>query len=647
MFVLIDFKLLVLVKTQSKSAKSKEFQSIALKLEKPRPQVEYIENVIVVWLDNSKGKTRDNQSSKSQLQQVVNAVKIFKDPKQCQTFMSTIKDEKIFVIISGSVEEDFVSNIHDAKQLESIYILSPDKETDQTWFDQYPEICGIYTTMLSLCKQLEKDVKKIDRCLLGIEVMARSSTTNTSKASPQEVMFMYDQLFREIVLSVPDENMQDMYEFCRELYRGNFEEISFLEKLKQNYHSYSPVWWYSHEAFLYRMLNKALRTHQYDTLYVLRVFIRHLHQQIAAKQQTSSADQTILFRGQGMEKEDFERLRVNQEGLLCISNFLSTSFDREVGLRFAREALNDRRRVSVLMEIKVDKNRVIPVADVTDLSVFKGEQEWLFSMGAVFRIGSLEILPDGVWIMPLTLTDDRDEQLTALKEHFKKSMADRNTCLNVAKLMHQLAAWEKSEYFYQMALKTETTPQRRSVLLNDLGMVEGELDHYDEALAYYNMSLELKGTAESDGASHKATTYNNIGTLYYKQKKMDQAIKYFQKAIEVCDAQGNNNDELQATLHGNIATILADQGKYGEALEKCEESLKIRRKIFPAIHPSIANVYGTIANTLYKMESYPKAVEYAQKALDIDRQSLPPDHPQAVLHKNNLEVFKQQLSNQS
>jgi tetratricopeptide (TPR) repeat protein len=612
------------------------------KPEKAQPQVEYIENFVVLWLDQSVGKIKDRQTSKKQLQQIANSVKIFMDPNECHAFMSAIKDEKIFVIVSGLVEEKFVSNIHDSKQLESIYVFSPNEEKEQTWFSEYPEIGGVYTTMLSLCKQLGEDVKKLDHYLLGFEVMERSLSNSTSKTSQQEALFMYDQLFRDIVLAVPDVNMQDMYEFCEKQYRANPQELLFLKDLKQNYSSHSPVWWYSQESFLYRMLNKALRTHQYDILYLLRVFIRDLHEQIVAKQKEDNIDQKILYRGQGIGKEDFDQLHKNAGGLLSISNFLSTSSNREIGLRFAHEALQNKKKVSVLMEIRVDKKTVVPVANITDLSAYKREQEWLFSIGSVFRIGSLERLPDGIWVVPLTLTDDHDEQLNALKEHFKKSMTDRNICLNFANLMYQLAAWRKSQYFYLMALETETVSQRRSTLFNNLALVKGELEQYDEALAYFNKSLALKEKADSNSTSDKASTYNNIATLYYKQNKMDQAIKYFQKAIEACNDQENDSEELVATLHANIATILDDQGKYEEALEKCDESLKIRIKIFPAIHPSIASTYGTIANIMHHMKLHAKAIEYVHKALDIDRQALPPDHPQTLLHMKNLEVFKQQ-----
>ncbi|UJR34674.1 hypothetical protein I4U23_027451 [Adineta vaga] len=237
-------------------------------------------------------------------------------------------------------------------------------------------------------------------------------------------------------------------------------------------------------------------------------------------------------------------------------------------------------------------------------------------MGSVFRIGKLTRSSEGIWIVPLALTDDHDKRLTALKEHFKKSMGDSNVCLS-------------------FAFETETTPQRRSVLYVNLAMVKDELDQNEAALDYYNKSLELEETGG------KAVTYNNMATLFCKMKETNKAIQYYQKAIEECNAQNNSNRELIATLHTNIAGILNGQGKHEEALGKCQEALKINLEIFPEIHPTIANTYNMIANTMYYLSLYTKAVEYAEEALKIDKKALRKGHPQTLSHQNNLEIYKQ------
>ncbi|CAF1445515.1 unnamed protein product, partial [Rotaria sp. Silwood1] len=61
------------------------------------------------------------------------------------------------------------------------------------------------------------------------------------------------------------------------------------------------------------MLNKALRKQTIDTLYAMRVFIRHLHEQLdelGAKSRISS--KTTLYRGQAMANHEFEELQTNR-----------------------------------------------------------------------------------------------------------------------------------------------------------------------------------------------------------------------------------------------------------------------------------------------------------------------------------------------
>ncbi|CAF3983265.1 unnamed protein product [Rotaria sp. Silwood2] len=81
-------------------------------------------------------------------------------------------------------------------------------------------------------------------------------------------------------------------------------------------------------------------------------------------------------------------------------NFIVVWLDNSIiGLRFARDFLHDRKKVNVLMEITVDNNTEVPLANITELAAFKDEQERLFSMGFVFRIGSFECLSDGIWVI--------------------------------------------------------------------------------------------------------------------------------------------------------------------------------------------------------------------------------------------------------
>ena len=72
-----------------------------------------------------------------------------------------------------------------------------------------------------------------------------------------------------------------------------------------------------------------------------------------------------------------------------------------------------------MFEIKVDKNVYFPFADINKLSDYSQEEEWLFSMGSVFRIDRIETIADETELIRLTSMNDNDEQLATLKEHFQ------------------------------------------------------------------------------------------------------------------------------------------------------------------------------------------------------------------------------------
>jgi tetratricopeptide (TPR) repeat protein len=417
-------------------------------------------------------------------------------------------------------------------------------------------------------------------------------------------------------------------------------ELNFIAKLETKYPDHPPIWWYSMQACLYKILNKALRTHRYDILYELRVFIRHLHEDIVAYQKETPWNNKPLYRGQGLEKADFEYIRLHKGALMRFSSFLSTSATESEALKFALEAL-DGKRVAVLMKIKVNKNIPVPFAYISEESFFKTEDEWLFSMGSVFCIGQTKRRHDGIWVINLTAVNDNNEHLVMMKEYFKESMKDKNVYLNFARLMHQLAYWKQSKDLYSTSLKTENKWDRQAAIYNNLGLVSFELEDYEKALEYYYQALELELQNGGSNSKDLASTYSNIGIFYYKQGDMDSALEYFQKAIKTHKGSPNNDLEFKTTLHNNIALIRNYQGEYKEALKHSEICLNIRINTYPEFDPSLAITCNNIAITYYRQQSFAEAVKYAEKAVQIDNLVLRPDHPQTKIHEKNLKRFKE------
>lgn len=622
---------------------------------KPRQLPEKIfEDFIVVWLNPSGDNDPNTQNTEEQLQELVNVVITYTDPDECLDFISHIKDEKIFLVVSGTIVEQFAPRVQDASQIDSIYSLSSQEEVNNIQNDNIPGLAGTFTTVPLLCKQVETAIKICGHNLLKPEVMQ-------SKA--ERIRFMYDQLFREIILNSEEENMEEVYQFCHEYYSSskNEQEQEYLNQFRSTYSKKDSIHWYTKEGCLYRALNKALRTREYETLYELRTFIRHLHEEITVRLNKTGWEIPTLYRGQAMETAELDRIRKNIGEPMFFTNFLSTSTNHKTAMRFAEKSLTnpkDKEKVKVLFEIKVDKNVRFPFANIRELSEYRHEEEWLFSMGSIFRIDTIK-KQDETELIGLTSINDNDEQLVILKEHFQNFVKDKNVCLNFARLMHQLADWKGSREFYRKSLDKETEYYRQAAIYNNLGSIALELGEYDEALKNYKRSLELEQKVENPDYKDLASTYNNIGTVHHRKKEMDLAIENFERAIAAYNDKPNGDQELIATLYNNIATVLNHQDKCEQALVNNIRCLIIREHILPPLHPSLATAYNSIASTYHYLQFFSqseeqafeedmyaqKAVDYAEKAVNIDNQALPPDHPQTKIHTQNRDFFVSKRTN--
>src|SRR5262249_20260154 len=163
--------------------------------------------------------------------------------------------------------------------------------------------------------------------------------------------------------------------------------------LQKEYRHHQPIWWYTYECFLYSMLNKALRTMEVDLIVKMGFFVRDLQNHIA----TLHAEQYgghqhlgsfIIYRGQGLSQVDFDQLKSTQGGLLAFNNFLSTSKNRQVSLDFDRRTIATSSLMGVLFIMKIDPSiSGTPFANVRNVSDIQEEEEILFAMHSVFRIG--------------------------------------------------------------------------------------------------------------------------------------------------------------------------------------------------------------------------------------------------------------------
>src|ERR1700722_1169711 len=106
-----------------------------------QPRRRIIENFVVVWLDSNINETdADYQNSITQLRRIVNSIRTFTDVDQCVDFLTQIKDEKAFMIVSGALGQQLVPIIQDFFQLDSIYVFCGHKSKHEQWAKDFYKV---------------------------------------------------------------------------------------------------------------------------------------------------------------------------------------------------------------------------------------------------------------------------------------------------------------------------------------------------------------------------------------------------------------------------------------------------------------------------------------------------------------------------
>ncbi|CAF4879979.1 unnamed protein product [Rotaria sp. Silwood1] len=160
-----------------------------------------------------------------------------------------------------------------------------------------------------------------------------------------------------------------------------------------------------------------------------------------------------------------------------------------------------------------------PFANVRDISYFKGAEEILFSMHAIFRIGPMTQI-DGnnrLWQVDLTLTSDNDPTLHALTEQMRKEIyPEREGWDRLGELLIKLGQFHNAQEVYNVLLDQTNTDLEKAYIYHMLGRLNNGQGEYKAAIAYYEKSNEIYRNSLSPTDDSLAASYSSIGLVYEK-----------------------------------------------------------------------------------------------------------------------------------
>ena len=151
--------------------------------------------------------------------------------------------------------------------------------------------------------------------------------------------------------------------------------------------------------------------------------------------------------------------------------------------------------VGVLFETTIDPLvSSAPFADIRDVSYFKTEEEILFSMHTVFRIGEIKQIETNnpLYQVELKLTADDDEQLRTLAECIRKEAAGPTGWRRLGRLLLKIGQVAKAEELYLGLLEQPSNEDEKGHCYSQLGLVKYDQNDYKKAIWYHKKAIEIK-----------------------------------------------------------------------------------------------------------------------------------------------------------
>ncbi|CAF2645819.1 unnamed protein product [Rotaria sp. Silwood2] len=181
-----------------------------------------VQNFLLVWLDaNIDESKKEFKNALAQLRQTVVTVMTFTDADECIQFIMEVNDEKVFLIISGSLGQHIVPKIDALPQVDSIYIYCRNRSVHEQWAKTMSKVKGVHTEINSICKALQIDRRNCDQDMISISF------------NHIDPLFMYTQFLKEALLDIEDDDaksIKELAEYCRLQDDASPKTIEMIER---------------------------------------------------------------------------------------------------------------------------------------------------------------------------------------------------------------------------------------------------------------------------------------------------------------------------------------------------------------------------------------------------------------------------------
>ena len=147
-------------------------------------QIYTLDDYIILWLDC------EENNAFIDLQKVFNATQIFNEPDSCIDFITDIKDQAIFLILSNVRNDSLIPLIHTIPRIDCIYVFDDNKYKHGGMKKNLRKVKGVFTSIRDLTDSLKQDISIYNKNSTSISIISKSSVVDLNEF---ESSFMYSQ----------------------------------------------------------------------------------------------------------------------------------------------------------------------------------------------------------------------------------------------------------------------------------------------------------------------------------------------------------------------------------------------------------------------------------------------------------------------
>ncbi|CAF1432599.1 unnamed protein product [Rotaria sordida] len=499
------------------------------------------------------------------------------------------------------------------------------------------KIIKIYTDKKSLFKSTYSKMNLIKKGPLTFNLFDEKQKS-LKDLSKESASFLWQQMLIYVLKQIPqnEQSKQQMVDFCLDYYKNNKSELEKIKNFKTNYNRDQAIEWYTKEGFLYKLLNKVLRTEDIELFYTFRFFIIDLCIAIEnANKHVKDKDLLTLYRGTQIPKEELQKLKENINRIISFNGFLSTSRNINISLQFACSSYVTNNFEAVLFEIQADPLlKTVSFVDVESAIVMKGEEEVLFNLNSLFRINSVCFdEATNLWKVLLTTTDEGSSKVEDYLKLAKEQMEYYSPTIYFGRLLlFDLGLVNSAEKYFKVLLNSFSSdyPDIAHVY-NNIGSVYEEKRELNLALENYEIAYKIRQKCLSVDHPDLAASSNNIGQIYQEKGKFDLALDYYKKALKIKEQTSPGDSLHKGVMIQNIGLVYKDKNDFDRALNHLSCALEMFKHILPDQHPQIALCLGNIGYIYKEKGAFDAALDYYHQQLKMEEQCLMFDHPSLSL----------------